>query len=129
MYQNSKLLMNNLYGRFGMSPHKIYNFIIKNESVDKFIANSNSKIVEDIIDLHNGKSLILYKVNKIYNDEIIENNNMINVAMANSITAYARITMSKWLTYKNINIWMTDNDSLINDTILSTSNELGEFKL
>jgi hypothetical protein len=95
LYLISKLLMNSLYGRFGMDVNLSNNIILSNSEIKNFI--DDYTIVEDIIDLKNGKSLVVYKSNVIINDDDINNGAMVNIAIASAITAYSRIIMSKYL--------------------------------
>jgi hypothetical protein len=127
MYLISKLLMNSLYGRFGMDVNLSVNIILKNNEIKNFV--NNNIIVEDIIDLKNGKSLLVYKSNTTVNDDNTDNWTMVNIAIASAITAYSRIIMSKYLGDPSIKVWMTDTDSLVTDSVLETGNGLGEFKL
>lgn len=51
----SKLLLNCLYGRFGMNPEMENHIIISNEESIKF---HNNNTITNVIDLQNGKELI-----------------------------------------------------------------------
>ena len=128
MYLISKLLMNSLYGRFGMDIHLSTNIILNNDILSEFISN-DTIIVEDIIDLENGKSLIVYKDFKTINDDEGFIKSSVNISIASSITSYSRIIMAKYLGDHSIKIWMTDTDSLVTDSELESSNKLGDFKL
>ena len=128
MYLISKLLMNSLYGRFGMDINLPRNSIMNNETITEFINNKTLEI-EDILDLENGKSIVVYKNTKNKNDNDISTESQVNISIAAAITAYSRIIMSKYLGDNTIKIWMTDTDSIVTDAILPTSNELGDWKL
>src|SRR5580692_1934198 len=58
MYLISKLLMNSLYGRFGMSNEMSKHIIIPNSNINNFINIHNRIIIQEVIDLNNGKSLL-----------------------------------------------------------------------
>ena len=128
-YTISKLLLNSLYGRFGMSPDKEYHEIIKGSyEIGKFITNSKLTI-KDSIELDNNIELISY-IKKNENEEDFTFNN-INVSIASSITSYARIKMSEIkLNYSN-NIYYSDTDSIDLDIKLPDkyiSSNLGDYK-
>ena len=101
MYLISKLLMNSLYGRYGMDVNLSSNVILNNSEIKSFV---NTVIVEDIIDLKNGKSLVVYKSTLDINDDDIDNYSQVNIAIASAITAYSRIIMSKYLGDPSIKI-------------------------
>lgn len=103
MYLISKLLMNSLYGRFGMDIHLSTNIILNNDILSEFISN-DTIIVEDIIDLENGKSLIVYKDFKTINDDEGFIKSSVNISIASSITSYSRIIMAKYLGDHSIKI-------------------------
>ena len=96
MYLISKLLMNSLYGRFGMDINLPRNSIMNNETITEFINNKTLEI-EDILDLENGKSIVVYKNTKNKNDNDISTESQVNISIAAAITAYSRIIMSKYL--------------------------------
>jgi hypothetical protein len=57
-YIIAKLLLNSLYGRFGMNPYKEKHFIIKESQYNNIHKNKN--IIPSIINFNNGKLLISY---------------------------------------------------------------------
>jgi hypothetical protein len=59
MYTISKLLLNSLYGRFGMNPKDECHEIINVEKTDLYLLN-DELIVKDVENLNNGKALISY---------------------------------------------------------------------
>lgn len=136
----AKLLLNSLYGRFGMSPDKP-NHIIINDKLKKdsiFIDND----ILNITDLGNGNELYSYLPNKENpdNSEILDNNErkdsnlLINVAIAASITGYSRIFMSYYKNNPLFKLYYSDTDSAFIDIDLSNVNpdligsELGQLK-
>jgi DNA polymerase type B, organellar and viral len=137
-YTIAKLLLNSLYGRFGMKP------IIENsEIIDPLLAiklNDNKNIiVTNIIELKNGKELISFFDYDDYENNIISKFKLnISVPISAAITAYSRIYMNNFLscTEKNMlgcTIFYTDTDSLyINkelDSKYISNTEIGKFKL
>lgn len=128
MYEISKLLMNSLYGRFGMDINLSQTVIIKNEKFDTF---TNNELIEvlDFIDFENGKVLITFQYKDSRNDDSIDSYLNVNVCFASAITAYARVVMSHWLGDENIDIIFTDTDSICTSSELPTGNEIGQLKL
>jgi hypothetical protein len=127
-YLISKLLMNSLYGRFGMSPDVEHHMIITNEISTKFYKNK----VTNILDLKNGKQLISF-----YKDLEESDNNMndiknISVVVSSIISGSSRIYMTQFKTNKNIILYYSDTDSIDIDQELDpkfVGNELGQMKL
>jgi hypothetical protein len=98
MNMNAKLLLNSLYGRFGMSPHSDEHIIIPSHLSNQFILDDNFDIL-DVIDFKNNQELITYKKRLNPNvDGNIEENKYKNVSIvvASAITAYGRIHMSQF---------------------------------
>jgi hypothetical protein len=130
-YIISKLLLNSLYGRFGMDPIKEHNVIVKgSESIAKFINNKKYDIT-DSTNLGDDVELISYKDYMGDESEGKHCFDNICVAIASSITAYSRISMSKIkMEYIN-NLYYSDTDSLDLDVKLDNkyiSDKLGDFK-
>ena len=109
MYLISKLLMNSLYGRFGMTPYLIEHSIIENSLLDKFINKKEFDILE-CIDLNNGKSLISFQAAD--DNEAMQSSPNVSISIAAAITAQARIHMSKFLGNLDLKIYYTDTDSI-----------------
>lgn len=115
MYTIAKLLLNSLYGRFGLNPNILEYSFMKLYSYNKLANKSN------IVDFTEFGNVML--VGK-------ENN---NVMVALSVTAYARILISRVKNDPNFILLYTDTDSVIGigdlpkDIIDST--KLGSFKL
>lgn len=135
MYLISKLLLNSLYGKFGMKPNLSSNKIIKNSDLDKFITKNRDKYnIEDIIELDDLRSLVTY-ISKDNNDDDFykKTNKNINISIASFITSYARIFMVKMLTDKGYKVYYTDTDSIFIDKPLDEklihSKKLGFLKL
>ena len=134
-----KILLNYLYGRFGMDDSFTKTHIISYKDYPKFDKDNKSDII-NVIDL-NGNYLIETKSQlsnlKTLMDNGFETHN-VNIAIASAVTAYARIHMSqfkdpKFLKENNINLYYTDTDSLyfdgpIPDHLIS-STILGKLKL
>jgi hypothetical protein len=131
----AKILMNSLYGRFGLKT-----VLPETEFIDKNELGKYEEISNEILDVieFDGKFLISYiSNNSIENDNMdsIESPVMSNVAIASSITAYSRMIMAELKLYcmnNNIKIFYTDTDSIYTDKPLPEefiSNKLGDLKL
>jgi DNA polymerase type B, organellar and viral len=138
----SKLLMNSLYGKFGMSP------ILMNYELYK----ADDKLIDKAEE--NAKDIIDFGEVKLIGQEIENNSHesykkvsfdkksrgkskyeqLLNISTHISmfITAYARMHMNKLkIQYKN-NLYYTDTDSIVLDVELPNniiSNKLGDFKM
>jgi hypothetical protein len=124
-YLISKLLMNSLYGKFGMNPNLPSHLIIDQSELE-FYQNNKDNIIIDVTPLSLNKVII-----SLFNDSLTHNFK-VNISIASAITSYARIYMSKFLGDPNLNIYYTDTDSIDVDKPLDDKfigNELGQFKL
>lgn len=130
----SKLLLNSLYGKFGMSPFLDSTIIMDSDKADKFYRDNN---VINVIDFENGRVLITYNnfdpSNFIEEDQESETWSNINVAVASAITAYARVFMSQFKNMDNYTVYYSDTDSIDLDKPLPSeyvdNNKLGFMKL
>jgi hypothetical protein len=133
MNYTAKLLLNSLYGRFGMDDNFNTIEIINQKSLDK-LTELNFDI-ESITQL-NSKYLVSYNKHKELKHDFDSNikTHNINIAIAAAVTAYARNHMSR---FKNNplfpNLYYSDTDSLYFDRPLPDSfiskTELGLLKL
>lgn len=125
LYTVSKLLLNSLYGRFGMKPEIEEHIIIDNEKSNDFSLNYK---VLNTIDLDNGKELI-----KFTSNNYLHNTNLnISIPVAAAITSLARIYMTQFKNNKLFNVLYTDTDSVFTDNKLPDKfigNNLGKMKL
>ena len=124
----AKILLNSLYGRFGMNDQFPKIEVISED----FINNFENKFLDQIIDkikLGN-KYIIIYNSSEVLDDPKTHN---ISVSIAAAITAYARIHMSQFKNNPDINLFYTDTDSIYTDSELPSYliNEkvLGKLKL
>lgn len=120
-------MLNSLYGRFGMNPYLNKHSIIDSETHLNLMDKFN---IIDVIPLQNNKELISYTE---YNqDEFIDNDSLVNVAIAATITAAARVYMSKFKNMNDITLYYSDTDSIDVDKPLDfkyIGNDLGQLKL
>lgn len=131
MYLISKLLMNSLYGRFGMSNDLPNHLIVNNYEIDKIILD-NKLIITEIIDLNNGKSLLTLKFASRDLESSTDRDPDISIPIAASVSAYARIHMTQFLANTDLNIYYMDTDSIYIDSSLPDiyiGKELGKMKL
>ena len=126
MNYTAKILLNSLYGRFGMNDEFNILDIVNKEGL-KEIEESNFSI-ENIVPLMSGKIekyLISYNnpdnqiITKMDGNKETHN---INIAIASAVTAYARIHMSQFKNKPNLpNLYYSDTDSLYFDGPLDSS--------
>ena len=112
----AKLLLNSLYGRFGMDDLFTYSEIINKKDYPKFEKLPGwIDSLQDIIDL--SKNYLVQLKNPLVEqktnlDNAFETHN-INIAIASAVTAYARIHMSQFKNNPNLpNLYYTDTDSV-----------------
>lgn len=125
----AKILLNSLYGRFGMDD----NFSNINVIHKDYLADFENKFfdqIEEKIDL--GDHVLVFFNELESNTEIISTHN-VSIAIASAITAYARIHMSQFKNNPKINLYYTDTDSIYTDSIIDEylidSKVLGKLKL
>jgi DNA polymerase type B, organellar and viral len=98
-----KLLLNALYGRFGLDDNYGIIIITEKDNIYKY------EDVKDIIDI--GSHFIikykdyLDKIDSLLNENEIHN---VNIAIASAVTAYARIHMSQFKNNPNFNLYYSD---------------------
>jgi hypothetical protein len=126
-YYIAKILLNSLYGRFGMNDNFInINIIHKDYYPDfenKFIDQISEKVdLEEYI-------MVFYKSNEEDQNSI----HNVSIGIAAAITAYSRIHMSQFKNNPNINLYYTDTDCIYTDSDIDSSlidnKELGKLKL
>jgi hypothetical protein len=132
-YIISKLLMNSLYGRFGMSTNLENHKIVKNDNFNKLVLSPEIDIT-DTLNLDNGYTLISFFENEKSekNEELLASKVNVNIAIAASITAEARIHMSKFKLLNPYKVFYSDTDSIDLDKPLPdelVGEELGQMKL
>lgn len=124
-YVISKLLLNSLYGRFGMQPDKPLHLLELESKQDETVNR---------IGLHNIISTLKIgdKILYYYFPKIMRNFN-INIALAGAITANSRIRMSEFKNNPEFKLFYSDTDCIfINKKLNSNlvdSKKLGLLKL
>ena len=123
----AKILLNSLYGRFGMDD----NFTEVNVIHKDYIADFESKFMDNILSIEDlGEyKLVICKLNEI-NEKATHN---VSIGIAAAITAYARIHMSQFKNNPKINLYYSDTDSIYTDSDIDESlidaKILGKLKL
>lgn len=137
--QIAKLLMNSLYGKFGMKDEITIMQILSNITTeDKEYINSvldiyHSNII-DILELKNHTLLIRKSTNDLkYNENgDFYHGTEVNVSIASAITAEARIFMSQFKNNPLFKLYYSDTDSVVTNKPLPDhmiGNALGQVKL
>lgn len=121
----AKILMNSLYGRFGMDDNFSNINIIHNDYFSEF-ENKFFDSITKVTDIDE------YKLIESKNSENELNHNT-SITIAAAITAYSRIHMSQFKNNHKINLYYTDTDSIYTDSKLDSSfidsKVLGKLKL
>ena len=138
----AKLLMNSLYGRFGMDDSFSDTKIFDKDKFDKMMTKMSPKdlqLIEDVRvigDSHYFVDTLSDKSDTLLDSKRETHN--INIAIASSITALARVEMSKFKNNPLLKLYYTDTDSIfVNlppaelESIYpnSTGKALGQLKL
>jgi hypothetical protein len=113
----AKILLNSLYGRFGMDD----NFLEVNIIHKDFYADFENKFLDNIIQTQElgDYKLVTYRVvNKIESNNETHN---VSIGIASAITAYSRIHMSQFKNNPKINLYYTDTDSIYTDSDIDES--------
>lgn len=123
----AKILLNSLYGRFGMND----NFTEINIIHKDYLADFENKFLNMITNKTELDDYFMVEIENFFeNDESTHN---INVGIAAAITAYARIHMSQFKNNPNFELFYSDTDSIyINkplDKNFISENMLGKMKL
>ena len=131
MYLISKLLMNSLYGRFGMKSELKIHEIVKTSDIQGLQAKYGElSLVEwkltDDLSLVSHPAPLEITAHNFWNDEI---HNNINIAIAASVPAYARTIMNYYLADNTLIIGYMDTDCIVIYEVIPVSNELGKYKL
>lgn len=124
-----KLLMNSLYGRFGMNPESIVTEICNKKKYEEFMKTDNFQSAEKLNDYY---YIVNYIVNSTGSDDAEWTApKMSAVQLSAAITACARIYMYPFISRSDC--YYTDTDSIflgnpLSDDLIS-SVDLGKFKL
>ena len=120
----AKILLNSLYGRFGMSVINTEYNILSKEDFNNLPLDKRETIVETVT--LGDKILVCFNI-----ESINEFESYISVSIAAAITAYSRIHMSQFKNNPNIRLFYTDTDSIFTDKDIPEyliGKDLGQFK-
>ena len=125
MYIISKLLLNTLYGRFGLSPNQLTHEVVTNNNINQRINELNIENLQNIISFGDNYIISYSKsFSKIP---------LINVGIAAAISANARVYMTEFKNNPNYILLYTDTDSYFTlnplPSHLVDDKKLGHFKL
>ena len=112
MYLISKLLMNSLYGKFGIH-FELPNYTVIEYDESKTSGDRALVGLTDLINLNNGYALASKAGDTTQP--------LGNVAISSAITALARVHMSQFFNNYNHHVYYTDTDSIITEKPLSES--------
>lgn len=119
-----KLLMNSLYGRFGMAIPTTETSFMDWTTLEAKLIEGNVKISSQQI-----SETLYFCEQEIDGDDSTHN---VNVAIASAVTAYSRIFMSQFKNNANYDLYYTDTDSIFIREHLNNNLEgsaLGQLKL
>src|SRR6202789_1889380 len=125
----AKILLNSLYGRFGMDD----NFIEVNVIHKDYYLDFQNKFLNNILDCQDlgDYKMVSYRNNEVEISEDSTHN--VSIVIASAITAYARVHMSIFKNNPRINLYYSDTDSIYIDKPLPpefiSSTILGKLKL
>jgi hypothetical protein len=136
----AKLLMNSLYGKFGMKLEstEISMYDTSRDEGELSLRNdikSYGEAIQDYINIDKIFYLIIRKsiIPVQYNNELdMYHGQDINIAIASAITAGARVHMSYFKNNPDFNLYYSDTDSAVIDKPLPShmiGNKLGQMKL
>jgi len=131
----SKLVMNSLYGRFGMDDEFINSEIMQFKDYEKFEKlDKNNSIID--VKVMGDNCIVKIKNPKVELDTNLDNGcekHNVYISISSAISAYARIKMSKFKNNPNYILYYSDTDSIIIskplEAIFVSNTELGKFKL
>ncbi len=110
MYLIAKLLMNSLYGKFGMTDNLVNHVIINTDKLDKII-ETKDKITT--VELDNDLYLVSY--HDIDDNKFIDDYTEydISVGVASAITTYSRLIITQFKNLPDNQMYYTDTDSAV----------------
>ena len=135
----AKLLLNSLYGKFGMKPQKsLIEMYDINNANDKqrlqSVLDNYGESLQDYIKLDNHYIIIRHDLANYQYDESkdLYHGLDVNIGIAAAITAGGRMWMTQFKNERGIKLYYSDTDSIIINTQLPdqwVGNNLGQFKL
>jgi len=130
----AKLLMNSLYGKFGMDDSFPDIEILTKKEFNKFVDGFKGEI-NNLIELDN-KTMVTYRSSQTDIDTMLDGNketHNVSIAISAAVTAYARIHMTQFKNNRDFRLYYSDTDSVYVDKPLSdhlvNNKILGKMKL
>lgn len=120
MYLIAKLLLNSLYGKFGMTDDLANHVVVDSNKLDEIIeSNCKTKITTVELDV----DLFLVSYNDIDENKFIDDHTSfdISVGVASAITAYSRVIMTQFKNLPDNKMYYTDTDSAVMEKPLDDS--------
>jgi DNA polymerase elongation subunit (family B) len=130
----AKLLLNSVYGRFGMMDSFLNVDIMDIKTFKKF-EKDYAEDINNIVEL-DGKIMVIHRSSRKVLDTMLDNaseTHNVSIPIASAITAYARIHMSEFKNNSDFKLFYTDTDSIyinkpLDDSLVSET-VLGKMKL
>lgn len=113
-YFIAKLLMNSIYGRFGLNPDEKEVVIVSDGESEAYISSKKNVIATPLL---SGKVMLSFDQNNL--DDFSLNN--ISVPISAAIASYSRITMNKFLRKYEDLIYSIDTDGIKTTAVLDPS--------
>lgn len=131
----AKLLLNSLYGRFGMDDNFVSTKIVNSKDYSNFETRNLDSII-NVLPMEDNY-IVQFKDPQKEMDNDLDNSSRthnINIAIASAVTAYARIHMSQFKNNHSLpNLYYSDTDSVYFDGPLPkefiSNTNLGKLKL
>lgn len=137
----AKLLMNSLYGKFGLNPQNDVAQVLDlkdPKTRSSFFDNADGKFnpehISDLIKIDERFYVVVHKnvSNFIHDEDDLYHGIDVNIAIASSITALGRLWMSDWKNREDTTLYYSDTDSIVIDRPLPDAyvgTGLGKYKL
>jgi hypothetical protein len=135
----AKLLMNSLYGKFGMKVEftKVDIFTILTDADKLNVKNKVKSFGESVLDFVMVNNSLIIVRNTLADIKYNQDQDMyhgldVNIAIASAVTSVARVQMSVFKNNPLFNLYYSDTDSAVVDRPLPAElvgNELGQLKL
>lgn len=135
----AKLLMNSLYGKFGMKPQhtrvEMYDTSTKEAVRELYdFLELTGECVQDLIELDNHVIIVHQDIDSfVYSEKYdLYHGTEVNIAIASTITAGGRLWMSSLKNIRELKLYYSDTDSVIVNKQLHpdlVGPKLGQFKL
>ena len=123
----AKLLMNSLYGKFGMKPEftavSVFDQTDENDkAITEEILECNGESIQDHITVGNHLIMVRANVPGYTHDETddLYHGLDVSIAVASAITSGARVLMSEVKNLHDTHVYYTDTDSVYIDSDLCT---------